>query len=62
MRWLLEPIFGRKLIESWVGHVIDVVAIVGTVFGVVTSLGLGTQQIAGGSTSWVGPTAITQRC
>ena len=48
IRWLLEPIFGRKLIESWVGHVIDVVAIVGTVFGVVTSLGIGTQQIAAG--------------
>ncbi|GAA1115659.1 BCCT family transporter [Nesterenkonia jeotgali] len=48
VRWLLEPIFGRKLIESWVGHVIDVVAIVGTVFGIVTSLGIGTQQIAAG--------------
>lgn len=48
IRWLLEPIFGRRLIESWVGHVIDVVAIVGTVFGVVTSLGIGTQQIAAG--------------
>ncbi|TLP95215.1 BCCT family transporter [Nesterenkonia salmonea] len=48
VRWLLEPIFGRKLIESWVGHVIDVIAIVGTVFGVVTSLGIGTQQIAAG--------------
>ncbi|RJN32650.1 BCCT family transporter [Nesterenkonia natronophila] len=48
VRWLLEPIFGRKLIESWVGHVIDVLAIVGTVFGVVTSLGIGTQQIAAG--------------
>ncbi len=48
IRWLLEPIFGRKLIESWVGHVIDVVAIVGTVFGIVTSLGIGTQQIAAG--------------
>lgn len=48
IRWLLEPIFGRKLIESWVGHVIDVIAIVGTVFGIVTSLGIGTQQIAAG--------------
>ncbi|MBO0595397.1 BCCT family transporter [Nesterenkonia sp. E16_7] len=48
IRWLLEPIFGRKLIESWVGHIIDVVAIVGTVFGIVTSLGIGTQQIAAG--------------
>ena len=48
IRWLLEPIFGRKLIESWVGHAIDVIAIVGTVFGIVTSLGIGTQQIAAG--------------
>lgn len=48
IRWLLEPIFGRKLIESWVGHIIDVVAIVGTVFGIVTSLGIGAQQIAAG--------------
>ena len=48
MRWLLEPIFGRKLTESWVGHVIDIVAIVGTVFGVVTSLGLGVQQVVAG--------------
>ncbi|MDO5492895.1 MAG: BCCT family transporter [Nesterenkonia sp.] len=48
MRWLLEPIFGRRLIESWVGHVIDVVAIVGTIFGIVTSLGQGVQQIVAG--------------
>lgn len=48
IRWLLEPIFGRRLIESWVGHMIDVVAIVGTVFGVVTSLGMGVQQMAAG--------------
>ncbi|WP_120004227.1 BCCT family transporter [Nesterenkonia muleiensis] len=48
MRWLLEPVFGRRLIESWVGHVIDVIAIVGTMFGVVTSLGLGVQQIVAG--------------
>ncbi|MBB3664035.1 MULTISPECIES: BCCT family transporter [Prauserella salsuginis group] len=48
IRWLLEPIFGRRLIESWVGHVIDVVAIVGTVFGVATSLGMGVLQIQAG--------------
>lgn len=48
IRWLLEPIFGRKLIESWVGHVIDVVAIVGTVFGVATSLGTGVIQVEAG--------------
>ncbi|MGV0869807.1 BCCT family transporter [Corynebacterium kalidii] len=48
VRWLLEPLFGRKLIESWVGHVIDTVAIVGTVFGVSTSLGMGVLQIQAG--------------
>ncbi|MGO1182735.1 MAG: BCCT family transporter [Micrococcaceae bacterium] len=48
LRWLLEPIFGRKLIESGVGHVIDVVAIVGTLFGVATSLGQGVLQIEAG--------------
>ncbi len=48
MRWLLEPVFGRRLIEGWVGHLIDIVAIVGTMFGVVTSLGLGVQQIVAG--------------
>ncbi|GGE59950.1 BCCT family transporter [Nesterenkonia cremea] len=48
IRWLLEPVFGRKLIESWVGHAIDVVAIVGTVFGVATSLGTGVIQVQAG--------------
>ncbi|WP_022873419.1 BCCT family transporter [Nesterenkonia alba] len=59
IRWLLEPIFGRKLIESWIGHLIDIVAIVGTVFGIVTSLGLGTQQIAAGLgfMDWADPEA-----
>ncbi|GAB2762476.1 hypothetical protein GCM10027174_43940 [Salinifilum aidingensis] len=48
VRWLLEPIFGRRLIESWVGHAIDVFAIVGTIFGVATSLGQGVLQIQAG--------------
>lgn len=48
IRWLLEPIFGRRLIESWVGHLIDVVAVVGTIFGVSTSLGMGVLQIQAG--------------
>ncbi|MFW5418727.1 BCCT family transporter [Nocardiopsis sp. CNT-189] len=48
VRWLLEPVFGRKLIESWVGHAIDVFAIVGTIFGVATSLGQGALQIQAG--------------
>src|SRR5690606_33675922 len=44
VRWLLEPIFGRKLIESWVGHIIDVVAVVSAVFGIAVSLGTGVLQ------------------
>lgn len=48
VRWLLEPVFGRKLIESWLGHAIDVFAVVGTVFGVATSLGQGVLQIQAG--------------
>lgn len=34
--------------KGWVGDVIDVLAIFGTVFGVATSLGLGVQQISAG--------------
>ncbi|MFC7343074.1 BCCT family transporter [Saccharopolyspora griseoalba] len=48
VRWLLEPVLGRKLVESWAGHVIDVFAIVGTIFGVATSLGQGALQIQAG--------------
>ncbi|MFC7432059.1 MULTISPECIES: BCCT family transporter [unclassified Agrococcus] len=48
IRWLLEPMLGRARVEGWMGHAIDVVAIVGTMFGVATSLGLGVQQIMAG--------------
>src|SRR5699024_1771411 len=34
--------------EGWVGNVIDTIAVVGTVFGIATSLGLGVQQITAG--------------
>ncbi|EWS80371.1 choline transporter [Brachybacterium phenoliresistens] len=47
IRWALEPIFGER-VKGWVGDVIDVLAIFGTVFGIATSLGLGVQQIAAG--------------
>lgn len=50
IRWALEPIFGER-VKGWVGDVIDVLAIFGTVFGIATSLGLGVQQIAAGMTS-----------
>ncbi len=47
IRWALEPLFGDR-VKGWVGDLIDVLAIIGTVFGVATSLGLGVQQIAAG--------------
>ncbi|WP_154796054.1 BCCT family transporter [Occultella kanbiaonis] len=47
IRWTLEPLFGRR-VKGWLGDVIDVAAIVGTLFGVATSLGIGVSQIAGG--------------
>ncbi|GAA3617295.1 BCCT family transporter [Marihabitans asiaticum] len=47
IRWALEPIFGDR-VKGWVGDVIDVLAIVGTLFGVATSLGLGVSQVGAG--------------
>ncbi len=48
IRWLLEPLLGRKRVEGPIGHAVDATAIVGTLFGVATSLGLGVQQILAG--------------
>ncbi|GAB2611666.1 BCCT family transporter [Pseudactinotalea suaedae] len=47
IRWSLEALLGKRT-DGWIGNTIDVVAIVGTVFGVATSLGLGVAQVAGG--------------
>lgn len=47
IRWALEPLLGSR-VRGRLGDVIDVVAIVGTVFGVATSLGLGVLQIGAG--------------
>ncbi|MDK1473517.1 BCCT family transporter [Streptomyces sp. 549] len=47
IRWALEPILGDRIRGRW-GDLIDVVAVVGTVFGVATSLGFGVMQIAAG--------------
>ena len=48
IRWLLEPLLGRQRVEGWIGHTIDTIAIVGTLFGVATSFGFGVSQIIGG--------------
>ncbi len=47
IRWALEPVLGDR-VHGWLGNVVDVVAIVGTLFGVATSLGFGVAQVAGG--------------
>jgi choline/glycine/proline betaine transport protein len=47
IRWALEPVLG-KYVRGWLGDLVDILAIVGTIFGVATSLGLGALQIAGG--------------
>lgn len=48
IRWALEPILGARLVQSGWGNAIDVAALVGTLFGVATSLGLGVIQISAG--------------
>lgn len=47
IRWTLEPLLGKRVEGRW-GDVIDVAALVGTIFGVATSLGLGVMQISRG--------------
>lgn len=41
------PLIGDK-VNGWIGKAIDILAIIATIFGVATSLGLGTLQINGG--------------
>lgn len=50
IRWALEPLLGER-VKGWAGDVIDVLAVVGTLFGIATSLGLGVQQISTGLAS-----------
>ncbi|ROQ40669.1 choline/glycine/proline betaine transport protein [Frondihabitans sp. PhB188] len=47
IRWALEPVLGKRVRGGW-GNLIDVIALVGTLFGVATSLGLGVLQISAG--------------
>ncbi|HEX9226661.1 MAG TPA: BCCT family transporter [Arthrobacter sp.] len=48
IRWTLEPLLGTRRVAGGWGNLIDVVALVGTLFGVATSLGLGVLQISAG--------------
>jgi choline/glycine/proline betaine transport protein len=49
LRSTLYPLIGERY-KGWLGDVVDVIAIVGTLFGVATSLGLGAIQINAGLT------------
>ncbi|WP_454048956.1 BCCT family transporter [Cellulomonas sp. Marseille-Q8402] len=47
IRWALEPLLGDR-VRGRLGDAIDITAVVGTIFGVATSLGLGVLQITAG--------------
>ncbi|KII76638.1 BCCT family transporter [Vibrio renipiscarius] len=47
MRSIFYPLFGER-IWGWTGHIIDILAVVATVFGLATSLGYGASQAATG--------------
>ncbi len=59
IRSTLYPILGKKIYGPW-GHTVDILAVFGTMFGVVTTLGLGVLQINSGLESLFGiPNSIT---
>ena len=47
MRSIFYPLLGER-VWGWPGHVIDILAVFATMFGLVTSLGLGAQQASAG--------------
>ncbi|OOE93737.1 BCCT transporter [Salinivibrio sp. AR647] len=47
IRSVFYPLFGER-IWGWTGHLIDILAIVATLFGLATSLGIGASQASGG--------------
>lgn len=47
LRSALYPLIGEK-VHQWPGHLVDIFAVVSTVFGVATSLGLGASQVNAG--------------
>lgn len=44
---LFRPLIGER-VNGWMGNVIDILAVVATLFGLATTLGLGVQQVAAG--------------
>ena len=49
IRSALYPIFGKK-INGWVGHLVDIAAVLGTIFGIATTCGIGVVQLNYGLT------------
>lgn len=47
MRSAMYPLFGER-IWGWPGHIVDILAVFATLFGLATSLGYGAEQSAGG--------------
>jgi len=47
VRSMFYPVFGER-IWGWPGHVIDILAVFATLFGLATSLGIGAEQAAAG--------------
>lgn len=47
LRSVFYPIFGER-VWGWPGHVIDILAVFATIFGLSTSLGIGAQQASAG--------------
>ncbi|MFM2476158.1 BCCT family transporter [Celerinatantimonas sp. MCCC 1A17872] len=47
MRSIFYPLLGER-VWGWPGHIVDILAIVATLFGLATSLGLGSSQAAAG--------------
>lgn len=44
IRSALFPLFGER-INGWIGHSVDIAAVLGTIFGIATSLGIGIIQL-----------------
>ena len=53
LRSAFYPVLGER-VWGWWGHVIDILAVFATLFGLTTTLGLGAQQIAAGLTDVFG--------
>ena len=47
IRSTLYPLIGNR-INGWIGHSVDIFAVLGTMFGVATSLGIGVMQVNAG--------------